>query len=556
MASDERRRPRLIGIAWPDGGIILLLWLIVTAYNLFKPYHIDDAPHLAFAHWIAAHPLHPMSGMLNFGGISEPIWHFNQPPLYFYILGAWGSLFGYSEPAMHAMQSLFALAAIWLFHRMADKLVPAAALWLTALLALGPAFVVEQNLMVDVPLLSLWLLFFEPLIVGAEAAHQRRRFLIAAAACSAAILVKYSSLVLLPILFLVLVYERQWRLVWISCIPIVVIALWSAFNYFDYGHIHLAQRPVHMTRQSSLLPVLRFIALVVTLGAITPFGLTVAMQLVPAARRWAPAIYLAVSGASVLFVAAVAAGWLAGAPVELTLRSVFLTNGAVMGLGVVVVVSRRLLDRHRAFAPNQADGRLLILLLWIAGHCAFYSLFAPFMAVRHVLLVLPAILLVGAMLLPTRVPRADMRFALTTTIALSVMLGWADWRFAAFFRDEAIAIRPSLPPNARVWYFGGLGWLWYAGQAGMQMVTLDRPEFAAGDYLAVLHTGDQPPIPHPPPLVLQRTDSKPLTLGDLFCTADPVRFYATPFSDFTEGPWTLTRSCTNAVDIYRILSPG
>ena len=191
--------------------------------------------------------------------------------------------------------ALFSLAGILLFHRIAQRLVPANALWLTAMLALGPAFAVEQNLMVDVPLLSLWLLFFDALIVGADldASQQRRRFLVAALACSAAILVKYSSLVLLPILPIVIVYERRWRLIWIGVVPFAVILAWSAFNYLDYGHIHIAQRHVHVTRGTLGLPLRRFIALLVTLGALTPIGLIVAVRQVDSLRRRGPAIYAA-----------------------------------------------------------------------------------------------------------------------------------------------------------------------------------------------------------------------------------------------------------------------
>jgi hypothetical protein len=62
----------------PDGFNRDWLWLVlilflVTAYNLFKPFHIDDTAHLEIARWIAGHPLHPASGLLNWGaGIDEP----------------------------------------------------------------------------------------------------------------------------------------------------------------------------------------------------------------------------------------------------------------------------------------------------------------------------------------------------------------------------------------------------------------------------------------------------------------------------------------------------
>ena len=132
------------------------------------------------------------------------------------------------------------------------------------------------------------------------------------------------------------------------------------------------------------------------------------------------------------------------------------------------------------------------------------------------------------------------------------MLGCADWRFAAFFRDEPEAIRASLPAGARIWFVGGMGWRWYATRAGLMSVDDQRTKLSRGDFLLVPR--DQGPLAmrNLPHLHLIREDNKPLGAGDLFCTADKTRFYATPFIDFTEGPWLLTRSCTNTIDIYQV----
>jgi hypothetical protein len=137
--------------------VLVGLWLFATAMNLDKAYHIDDTAHLETAQWILQNPLHPMKGTINWDQTSDPIHVLNQPHLYFYLLAGWGSLFGFSEPAMHIFQSFFTLACILLIFLIAGLIVPGHALFLTVLLALSPAFVVGQNLMVDVPLLSFWL---------------------------------------------------------------------------------------------------------------------------------------------------------------------------------------------------------------------------------------------------------------------------------------------------------------------------------------------------------------------------------------------------------------
>jgi hypothetical protein len=525
------------------------IWFAVTAYNLFKPYHVDDTAHLEIARWIAAHPLHPMSGTLNWHGVDEPIYLTNQPHLYFYLLALWGTLFSYGEAAMHVLQAFFSLAAILLFHRIALRLVPAHAIWLTGMLALGPSFVVEQNLMVDVPLLALWLLFFHALIAGADAdaEGQPRRFRVAALACAGALLVKYSSLILLPILIAVIIYERRWRFGWAVLVPLVTLGAWSAFNYLDYGGIHIAERPPTL-EQGFYLPPRQFVAWILTLGAITPFGLVTIVRLFPALHRRGPAIYTMTALLLTLLVAAVAAGQLGEWLADKILRAAFLANAGAMVAALAVAAFRRLADRRAFWPPSARDSRLLILLLWIAGHLAFYSLFAPFMAVRHLLLVLPAVLLVGSLLWPARLPRADATFGLLVSLILAGALGWADWRAANFFRDEAATIRATLPAGAHIWFTGHWGWQWYAEQNGLRALDVERSELVPGDFLVVPRDVPGESIRNLPPLVPLRTDSKPPGIGDLFCTAALPGFYITRF---IESPWHLTRSCTNIVDIYR-----
>jgi hypothetical protein len=529
------------------------MWLTLTAYNLFKPYHIDDTAHLDIARWIAIHPLHPMSGTVYWNGGYQQIYLTNQPHLYFYLLALWGSLVGYGEPAMHWLQALFTFAAILLCYRITLQLVPVHAVWLTGMLAFSPSFAVEQNLMVDVPLLALWLLFFHALMVGADAGAkaQTRRFLVAALACSAALLVKYSSLVLLVILVTVIIYERRWRHGWAVLVPLVALGAWSLFNFLDYGGVHITQRETGL--QQGVDPsVRRLVAWALTLGAITPLGLISIVQLVPWLHRRRAVIYAVTAALIVLLVGTVATGNLPERLGDRTLRAAFLGNAAAIGAAVALAAIRRLPAPRDLLQPSASNSQLLILLLWITGHISFYSLFAPFMAARHVLLVLPAVLLMAALLWPTRLARAHAVFGFAASVALSGALGWSDWHFAAFFRDEAATIRATLPPDARIWYTGHWGWQWYAERNGFIGLDVRRLELAPGDFLII------PPdvnhelvsnVPPPPPLVLVRTDNKPLGIGDIFCTAGPARFYAT---EYLQSPWRLTRACSNTILIYRV----
>jgi Dolichyl-phosphate-mannose-protein mannosyltransferase len=530
----------------PDAWGLAALWLLATAYNLFKPYHIDDAAHLEIAAWISHHWLHPMRGLLNWSGVNEPIFRTNQPHLYFYLLAVWSRLFGFSEPAMHLLQSLAALAAILLLYRLARRRLGSNALWATAMVVLGPAFIVEQNLMVDVPLLAVWLAFFNPLLCDVESPRQTRRYVIAASACAVAILVKYSSLTLVPILAFSLVLERRRAQAWTLLIPAAAAAAWTGFNLWDYGAAHILTRPG--VGHTVLQPIAFAGAWLVALGALTPLGFLWQVQGV--ARSRAAAVYAALGVGFLGLVAGVASGLVGDALSRRLLTLLFTWNAAVMLVAVVAYASKAL--RVRWWSADAAPK--LYLILWIAGTSAFYVLFAPFIAARHLLLILPAVTLVmiegwGASFGP-----ASKAFGLASTLLVSLGLGVSDWRFADFYRREAAAVAAMAPRDGhRLWADGHWGWQWYAARSGMPQIDVAATPLHPGDLLAVADEVDHQPLRRPIHFTVVRADEETHPLWNLFCTGLPDTLY---LSTIDQGPWSLTRHCVNHVHVLRVDPDG
>jgi 4-amino-4-deoxy-L-arabinose transferase-like glycosyltransferase len=520
---------------------LITLWLIVTLYNLFKPYQIDDTAHLIIASWIAAHPLHPMQGMLNWSGTTEPIFHTNQPHLYFYILAGWGSVFGFSEVAMHALQSLFAGMCILLFYRIARSLAGSQALWLTAMLALNPAFTVEQNLMVDVPLLACWLGFFEPLLCRIEDTRQHRRYALAGLACAAAILVKYSSLLLLPILGGSIILERRWREAWSLAIPVAALVLWSAFNLFDYGGVHLttafhSSTATYVPRAHKSVDWLRklvksCIAWGVAVGALTPFGVLALAQFRP---RWANGVYALCLGGLIALALATARNIL---PDHLTDKILWL------GFAASALLLTPLLR------PSREPLRVY-LLAWFILTSLFYILFAPFVAARHVLLILPAISLLAA----TRceIPVRGKVFALLITSIISAGLCVSDFRFAQFYKTEAAVLPAAFPAHIKIWAAGHWGWQYYATQHGMAELDIKNSNLTPGDVILVPREADHQ-LPHGIILRHLATATGNFSKFDPFCTARPSRFY---LSYTFRGPWSLSAECDQHIDIFEVVQAG
>ena len=225
------------------GVLLCLLVAVVTGSNLGKAVHIDDPTYLLIARSIVEDPLKPLSGEFVLSGTTIRTFSTNQPPLLFYGYAAVMAIFGESQLLLHAFAGLFSAAAVVFFYLLALRFCGAVALPLTAAFGLGAAFLPAQNLMTDVPVVALWLAFFWILCTRLQGDEGSSGWLAAAGAVAAcACLIKYTSLVLLPLLLCAAALRRQPKLLWGLLIPVLALVGWSAFNYAELGRLHLFSR--------------------------------------------------------------------------------------------------------------------------------------------------------------------------------------------------------------------------------------------------------------------------------------------------------------------------
>jgi len=407
-------------------------------------------------------------------------------------------------------------------------------------------------MMVDVPLLATWLAFFNFLLCGADSPRQNRRYAYAALACAAALLIKYSSLVLLVILCLSLLAERRRAQIWTILIPLAALAAWSAFNVFDYGSIHIATRSDEQHHARLWLPE-EAVAWILAFGALTPLGLVAAVQSRGAAGRSQAVLYGGALLAFAVVVLSVASGLLSDTAADKLLWLCFLANGTLICLALIPdalgVAYRRFWQRviARVAAPE------LYLMLWLLGTTAFYVLFAPFIAARHVLLVLPPLTLLLVAHCGPSLTRESRVFGLAFMVIVSAGLCLSDWRFADFYQREAAKLAQSLPKAGRVWVSGHWGWQWYAERKGFREIDTRLPDLRPGDYLVVPSEVHHETLPAPPPMRLVRTDAQDQPLLNLFCTGREGRFY---LSDYRTAPWSLSRDCLNHVMVFQVEEAG
>jgi hypothetical protein len=114
--------------------------------------------------------------------------------------------------------------------------------------------------------------------------------------------------------------------------------------------------------------------------------------------------------------------------------------------------------------------------------------FAPFMAMRHILLAMPPVLLLCGKAADSLF---DRRWARVAAVGLTASLGFtlalSDYTYANVYRQYAVQAARARGPGSTIWAVGHWGWQWYARKAGLQIYDERTTTLHAGDYVVVPH---------------------------------------------------------------------
>jgi 4-amino-4-deoxy-L-arabinose transferase-like glycosyltransferase len=453
-----------------DKLLFIFIFIVLTLFNCNKAFHIDDTFHLEAARWIAENPLRPMSGLINWLNDPTPLYSHNQPPLFFYLVALVSLVFGFYEFPMHLMISTFTLLSLFYFMKLTKVLELKSSNILLLLFGFCPALIVNQNVMTDVPILAL-ILGSCYYLLRAQKAQKLRNYLLASLYISLGLLIKYSLLPLLIVIFIVILIRKDYRFLIISLLPILFLLLWSGWNNYEYGSIHILDRPKGGVSIMSLW------SYWVGLGSVGLFTLVFVQGIFPIKYlKWLIlCLLLSFIGLFGLFFFDLVSELGANN----FLRVIFLVLGAI---GFLLPFYLMIRYWFRSGLYEMIASKASVLFLYFGALSSFVILFAPFTATRHVLLAVPFIILLGALFVQVS-DNSINRIVIFYSIVLSICLAVSDWRYAHFYRGMADQSMEKVLKSSQVWSLGHWGWQWYSSAQGMKSYSTSQSKPKSGDYM-------------------------------------------------------------------------
>lgn len=520
---------------------IFLVWLIATTLNVTKPFHIDDAYHLEAAMHIAADPLNPSSGFINWENVPEPLSQSNQPPLVFYLIALTGHIFSFSEVPLHLLISVFTFLSLFFFLLTVKFIKPGNERFFTIIFGLSPAFLVNQNIMVDIPLLAASIAFGYYLIRAGKSG-EFRYIAYAGIALGLAMLIKFTIIPLFVVMLVSPFFYRKPLHSFAILIPIFFIGAWSAYNIIEFNDVQLFTRSLeHSTLSGKPETALSFMSCI---GSISPFALMMFAATQRNPQKYVPYI----AALFISFTIFVAISWLGIITPELSkeiIRYVFMLLGLVIVITLILV--NKTIFRDLAARDFEAYKRIF-LLLWFCSLAFFIILFAPFIATRHVLLVIPAYLLMIPAL-SVNFPKILKAIALSATIISGVLLSVSDYQYAAFYRNHSRDIAQKFNGDHQIWALGHWGWQWYSRVNGYKIYHTCISNVKEGDIF--VYPANVPLQQICPFIELERIEERWDEPGFLsfFSTRAEASFY---LSGYKRPAWRLSTLPTDTIIVQRV----
>jgi 4-amino-4-deoxy-L-arabinose transferase-like glycosyltransferase len=470
--------------------IVLLagLLLILSIPFLKRPFHIDDPLFVWAARHIQDHPGNPYGFSVNWYGVSMPISDVaKNPPLASYYIALMALILGWSEPALHLVFMLAAVAVAIGTYLIANRFC-AHPLLATLAGVLTPVFLVSSlTVMSDVLMLAFWVFAVHFWMKGIDEGRHSA-LLIGALLIAASSITKYFGMTLIPLLLMYSIFRKRaagWWLIYLV-IPIAVLGSYQWATQHLYGRGLLLDAAAYATETRTdfgkFAAAKTYVAFVFTGGCIATV-LFLCRQLW--SRRALICGLLFAIAAALLLANASTIGTFP-LPSDRSTHLLLAVQLSLWGTAGISLILLATLDLYR-----RRDSESLFLFAWIVGTFLFAGFINWTTNGRSVLpLTIPAGIVIARRLeLGSKGSRNRMLPAtiapLVASLVLSFAVAWADTTFAGTARAAATRIHDSYGAQRTVWFQGHWGFQYYMEQMGAKPVDVKEFRAAVGDVVAV-----------------------------------------------------------------------
>ena len=205
---------------------LIIILILFTAYNSFfinKALHIDDSFTVSVAREVNTNFLKPS------------LVFFSNPPFLGYYYAPIIKIFGENEIWLHIFYFIFSWSAIISMFFLCKRFSRGSLIPLLFLIC-TPAFIISSHgIMLDIPLLGFFLASIATFVYGVDR-DNKILLIISGLLTAAAILTKYSGLVLIPILFIYALLNTSKKKASYLFIPIFMFLLWNLYCLLFYNY--------------------------------------------------------------------------------------------------------------------------------------------------------------------------------------------------------------------------------------------------------------------------------------------------------------------------------
>lgn len=408
-------------------GLIFLL-LVIICFNAFfinKAFHIDDPFTLNIARAV------------NKNFVNMPVVFSGNPILLGYYYGPVIKMFGEKEIWLHIFYLPFTLLVVVSLYLLSCRfigknLIPA------LLLSVTPAFlVISQGIMLDIPMLAFFLLALYFFILGID--NQRLGFLfLSGVLAGLAILIKYSALMLIPIMLVYgWLFSRKRHYLLYLFIPAIIFLLWPIHNLLFYKQFTFVSALLYRIKMYSFETfLLRVFGCLSFISGTSLVGLLLTPLLL---RNKTNRLLFLISlpiGLSPFLVKSIFSEYS-------ILEKFFLTTLFISSFFMICIICKAI---FRYIFMNEKDKDNLFLSAWFLLLLVF-AVSIQFIAARFILLLLPPmILLIYKELQDIRLTqhlvfKKAVFLVIFISFMISTLLAIGDYQFAGLYRDFILRLK-------------------------------------------------------------------------------------------------------------------